>query len=292
MKQKYKGILCIILSAFFFALMNLFVRLSGELPVFQKSFFRNLVALFFAAMILFRSRLSIHLDKGSIIGLLLRSVFGTIGVLCNFYAVDHLLLADASILNKLSPFFAVLMGTFILKEKLKPFQLGAVLFAFAGALLVIKPGAGVLASPALIGLLGGCAAGTAYTMVRFLGKRGVPGPFIVFFFSAFSCIVLAPAMLLNFTPMTPKQLLFLFLAGLSAAIAQFAVTSAYCYAPAREISVFDYSQIIFSALLGFFIFHQIPDCLSWIGYGIIFITAIANFLFNNVSNTSKETASH
>ncbi len=292
MKQKYKGILCIILSAFFFALMNLFVRLSGELPVFQKSFFRNLVALLFATIILFRSHLSIHPDKVSVTGLLLRSAFGTIGVLCNFYAVDHLLLADASILNKLSPFFAVLMGTLILKEKLKPFQLGAIFFAFCGALLVIKPGAGVVAAPALIGLLGGCAAGTAYTMVRFLGKRGIPGPFIVFFFSAFSCIVLAPMMLWNFTPMSLKQLLFLFLAGLSAAIAQFAITSAYCYAPAREISVFDYSQIIFSALLGFFIFHQVPDTFSWLGYGIIFITAIANFVFNNAQASSKKDASH
>lgn len=281
MKQRYKGIICIIISAFFFAMMSLFVKLSGDLPVFQKSFFRNLVAMIFAAIVLLRSRPKITLDKGDWTGLLLRSFFGTVGVLCNFYAVDHLLLADASILNKLSPFFAVLMGALILGEKLKPFQLGAVICAFCGALLVIKPGSGLVTVPALVGLLGGCAAGTAYTMVRLLGKRGVPGPFIVFFFSAFSCITIGPVMLMDYAPMTGKQLLFLLLAGLSAAAAQFAVTSAYCYAPAREISVFDYSQIIFSALLGFFIFHQLPDVLSWVGYLIILITAIGNFLYNN-----------
>lgn len=281
MKQKYKGIICIIFAAFFFALMSLFVRLAGDLPVFQKSFFRNLVAVAFATVVLFKNKTRVHLNKGDWGGLLLRSVFGTIGVLCNFYAVDHLLLADASILNKLSPFFALIMGAVILGEKLKPFQIGAVICAFAGAMLVIKPGSGIIATPAIVGLIGGCAAGTAYTFVRYLGKRGIAGPFIVFFFSAFSCLTIGPMMLLDYKPMTTQQLIFLLLAGLAAAGGQFSVTAAYCYAPAREISVFDYSQILFSALFGFLIFDQLPDVLSWIGYGVILITAAANFIYNN-----------
>ena len=281
MSQKHKGILCIITSALFFALMSLFVRLSGDLPVIQKSFFRNLVALVFASAVLLRARPSIQLNFGDWGGLILRSLFGTVGVLCNFYAVDHLLLADATILNKLSPFFAILMAALILGERLKFFQIGAVLMAFFGAMLVIKPGTGLMTTPALIGLFGGFAAGTAYTMVRFLGKRGVPGPFVVFFFSAFSCITHGPLVFLNMAPMNDLQLMYLLLAGLCAAIAQFAVTAAYFYAPAREISVFDYSQILFSALLGFIIFDQMPDAYSWLGYAVILITAIANFIYNN-----------
>ena len=281
MKQKHKGIICIITSAFFFALMNLFVRLAGELPTFQKSFFRNLVAVVFALIVLMKEKPKISLDKGDWGGLLLRSFFGTVGVLCNFYAVDHMLLADANILNKLSPFFALLMGALILKEKIKPFQVGAVIMAFVGALLVIKPGSGIVATPAILGVLGGCSAGTAYTMVRLLGKRGVPGPFIVFFFSAFSCITLFPFMMMNYTPMSAKQLICLLMAGLTAAAAQFAVTAAYCYAPAREISVFDYSQIIFAAILGFLVFKQVPDFWSWMGYAVIMLTAVANFMYNN-----------
>lgn len=280
MKKKYMGVVYIVIAAFFFALMSLFVKLSGNLPVFQKSFFRNIVALFFALIILIRKKPDIHINKGDFVGLVLRATFGTIGVLCNFYAVDHLLLADATILNKLSPFFAVLMGALILKEKIKPFQIITISCALLGALFVIKPGSGIIAMPALIGLLGGLGAGSAYTMVRWLGKRGVSGPFVVFFFSAFSCLVLAPFTFINYVPMTSSQLICLILAGTSAAIAQFAITNAYFYAPAREISVFDYSQILFSALLGFFIFHQVPDGLSWIGYGIILTSAIANFIFN------------
>ena len=288
MSPKYKGVLCILTSAFFFALMNLFVRLSGDLPVFQKSFFRNLVAMIFALVILLRNRPELRLNKGDWGILLLRATFGTVGVLGNFYAVDHLLLADATMLNKMSPFFAILLGAAILGERLRPFQIGVVVAAFVGALLVIKPtGANMAILPALVGLMGGFAAGVAYTMVRLLGKRGVPGSFIVFFFSAFSCWASGPLMLADFVSMTGAQWTFWLLAGLCAAAAQFAITSAYCYAPAREISVFDYSQILFSALFGFLVFNQIPDALSWLGYLVIGITAIANFLYNTRSHTHE-----
>ena len=73
----------------------------------------------------------------------------------------------------------------------------------------------------------------------------------------------------------------LLLAGLAASGGQFSFTAAYCNAPAREISVYDYSQIIFSALLGLFIFGQVPDWLSWCGYVIISSMAVVMFLYNN-----------
>ncbi len=189
MSQKNKGIYCILLSSFFFALMNLFVRLSGDLPSIQKSFFRNFVAMLFAAAILWKERPEIKLDRTSKKYLLYRSVCGTVGILCNFYAVDHLVLADASMLNKMSPFFAVIFGILILKERVSLFQGGCVVAAFTGVLFVVKPtGLHMDLFPALIGLLGGLGAGIAYTYVRALGQRGVKGPFIVFFFSAFSCV--------------------------------------------------------------------------------------------------------
>ena len=280
MQNKYKGIVCIVISAFCFAVMGVFVKLAGDLPVFQKSFFRNIVSFVFAFIMLRSSPVLKKPDRGDKAVLFLRSLFGAIGVVCNFYAVDHLLLADAGILNKLSPFFALLMGALVLKEKLKPFQVFAVCTAFLGALLVIKPGAGIASFPALIGFFGGACAGTAYTMIRLLGKRGVSGPYIVFYFSAFSLLTMGPLMLLDMRPMTFMQVIFLLLAGLSAAGGQFAITSAYCYAPAREISIFDYSQIIFSAALGFIFFRQVPDIWSFLGYGIILAIAFANFLYN------------
>ena len=111
MTQKNKGVCCILLSSFSFALMNMFVRMSGDLPSIQKSFFRNFVAMLFALSILLKEKPEIRLDGTSKKFLFLRSLCGTIGILCNFYAVDHLVLADASLLNKMSPFFAILLAS-------------------------------------------------------------------------------------------------------------------------------------------------------------------------------------
>lgn len=288
MTQKNKGVCCILLSSFSFALMNLFVRLSGDLPSVQKSFFRNFVAMLFALIILLKEHPTVKLDRDSKKFLFLRSFCGTVGILCNFYAVDHLVLADASMLNKMSPFFAILFGILILKERINLFQGLCVAAAFLGTLFVIKPNPTNLAClPALVGLLGGLGAGIAYTYVRALGMKGVKGPFIVFFFSAFSCVCTLPYLLLRYHPMTPAQLGTLLLAGLAAAGGQFSITAAYTYAPAREISVYDYSQIIFSAILGYFVFGQVSDAFSWLGYLIITSTAVAMFLRNNRHHPCK-----
>ena len=152
MTQKQKGILCITASSFFFALMNLFVRLSGDLPSMQKSFFRNFVALIFAAVILYRERPKVTFTPKSKRHLFWRAFFGTVGVLCNFYAVDHLVLADASMLNKMSPFFAVIFAIFLLKEKPNHFQTLSIITAFIGVLFIVKPTGNMNLIPASSGL--------------------------------------------------------------------------------------------------------------------------------------------
>ena len=282
--NRQKGMICIILSAFCFAWMNAFVRLAGDLPFIQKSFFRNLVALLFALAMLLREHGSLKPQKGTLPFLLIRAAAGTVGILCNFYAIDHLALSDASILNKMSPFFAILCSWIFLKEKLNWKQGLIVIGAFIGSLFVIKPSfANADLFPSLIGLLGGLGAGIAYTMVRRLGQIGANKAYIVFFFSAFSCVVTLPYLILSYMPMSWKQLLILILAGLAAAGGQFGVTSAYCYAPAKEISVYDYTQIIFAAGLGFLLFAQIPDWLSILGYCIIISMAAAMFIYKNTS---------
>lgn len=282
MKKKYLGVVYIVISAFCFAMMAVFVRLSGNLPSIQKSFFRNLVSLVFAFVILKKNGVWFSGKRENIKYLLIRSAAGTVGILCNFYAVDRMVLSDASMLNKMSPFFVIIFSFFILKEKIKPPQILIVAGAFLGSLLIIKPTADIFRSPAaLVGLVGGMAAGLAYTYVRLLGGKGEKGPFVVFAFSTFSCVVTLPFLIFQFHPMSVMQTLSLLMAGLCAAGGQFAVTAAYFHAPAREISVYDYSQIIFSALLGFFIFGQLPDVLSWIGYGVICVMAVLMFLYNN-----------
>ncbi|MCR5122219.1 MAG: DMT family transporter [Ruminococcus sp.] len=278
--DRLRGVAFIILSAFFFALMSTFLRLSGDLPTTQKAFFRNFVALILAVAMLKKKDIPFkpH-DKKNIPALLIRSSCGLIGILGNFYAVDHLVLSDASMLNKMSPFFAVLFSFLFLKEKLTLFQGLTIAAAFTGSLFVIKPTAGVLSSlPALAGFAGGVGAGAAYAAVRYAGSHGEKGPFIVAFFSAFSTLFFLPFLIFDYHQMTAAQLIFLLLAGLWAACGQFSITAAYTCAPAKEISVYDYTQLIFATLIGFIIFGDVPDVYSFIGYAIIVGAAVASFL--------------
>ena len=272
--KRLKGIISIMISAAGFAGMSFFVKLSGKVPVIEKAMFRNAVALVVAYIIMRREGVSFYVEKKNRLPLFLRCFFGTAGLICNFWAIGYLKLGDSSILQKMAPFFSIVMSIFILQEKPNLTSIVSVLVALIGAAFVVKPGQGLLGLPALVGLLGGFCAGTAFTFVRKLGTHGVRGAQIVFYFSFISSIALLPICLLQFRPLSAEQLLFLTGAGLYAAVGQIFATKAYSYAPAKEISVFDYSQVIFSAILGFVILGELPDIYSFIGYALIFSMAI------------------
>ena len=279
--NKSKGILCILFAAFGFSLMSFFVRISGDIPTMEKAFFRNAVAIIASLILLIRSGEKIRIKKGCMGDIFLRCVFGTSGLIANFYAIDKLNIADANMLNKLSPFFAILISIPILKEKPKKIDILAVIAAFLGAMLIVRPtGSNMQLVPALIGLYGGFGAGAAYVFVRKLGKKGERTPIIVLCFSIFSTAVAIPFIAVNYVPLKPMQLICLVMAGLSATIGQFGITSAYKYAPAKEISVFDYTQVIFAAILGTLFLGELPQAMSFIGYVIIIGVAVLRWRYN------------
>lgn len=285
-----KGIICILLSAFFFSGMSSFINLSGDVPVAQKVFFRNLVAFFIAAGIIIKNRESFKPQKGCLKYHMIRSAAGLLGVYGNFYATTKMAsTADAAILNKMSPFFTLIFSAIFLKEKVKPKQAVAITIAFAGAMFVIKPSmSNPEILPSLAGFMGGVCAGAAYTCVRHLGNKGENGHFTVFFFSLFSCIFTSPYLIFNFHPMTKMQWFYLILVGVCAAGGQFFITAAYTFAPSREISVYDYSNVIFTAISGyFFLGGQVPDLWSFVGYIIICSMAVWMFIYNKKEHSLK-----
>ena len=280
--RKTKGIIYIIVAAFGFSVMSLFVKLSGDLPAFQKAFFRNFIALIFITAMMLREKIGFLPKKSNIPALLGRSLFGTLGLLCNFYALGQLNLSDANMLNKLSPFFAIIFSVFLLKEKPNVIQLLGVTVAFIGSVLIIMPGFdNPRVIPAIAGVLGGMGAGAAYTFVRKLGENGENSKRIVFYFSAFSCLFCVPFMIAEYESMTAVQTLFFVLAGTFACVGQLGITKAYLCAPAKEISVYDYTQVVFAAILGFFVFGDLPDLLSVGGYILICGAGIAMFFYNS-----------
>ena len=271
-----KGILCIIIAGFGFALMSLFVKLSGDLPSMQKGFFRNIIAVFISSIPLIKHWKVINIPRNNTGWLVLisRSVFGTIGLVLNFYAISHISLADSSIIQKLSPFIIIILSYIFFKEEMTKFQVFAIIIAFIGITLIIKPSANnIISMGALAALLGALCAGIAYTCVRYLGTHNISGEFIIFFFSSLS-LMLLPYLILDYRTMTYYQLSMLILAGISATIGQYGVTFAYKFAAAKNISVFDYSQVLFSGIFGYMFFGEFPDFQSLIGYIIVISVGI------------------
>ncbi len=289
MTNKKKGIFYIILSALCFATMSLFVQLAGDVPFIQKTFFRNIISLVFSFSLIMKQGGDFSFKKQNTKFFILRSFFGTLGIFCNFYAIENLILSDAATIAKLSPFFVILFSFLILKEKIKLWQFTSIAIAFIGSLLIVNPGIFVsiftgvsleiteTTFPALVCMLGALSAGVAYTMIRRLSIAGERGPFIVFFFSVFSTVVCLPFLIFGYTPMTLLQIMFLVLAGVFASFGQFTVTAAYSNAAAKDISIYDYSQIVFSAIYGFFVFGVIPPSTSVFGY--IIIVSVAVFMY-------------
>lgn len=279
LSDRNKGIVFIILSAFGFAMMSAFIKLSGDLPSIQKTFFRNLVSCIIAFSLILKYKESAFGSKENRKILILRSIFGTLGIILNFYAIDRLVLSDANMLNKLSPFFVIIFSAIFLKEKIKSNQAVAVIIAFIGALFIIKPTLNFAIIPYVAGILGAIFAAAAYTCLRVLGGKEKFYT-VVFFFSLFSTVSIFPFAIMAYKSMTVIQFVYLVLGGVFASIGQFGVTLAYKYAPAKEISIFDYSNIIFSAIISIVVFNVIPDKYSFIGYIIIFSASYYMFLNN------------
>lgn len=265
----------VLLSTCSFALMSAMVRLSGALPTMQKVFFRNSIAVFVAIFMIAKSREKISVQKRNWLFLAIRAAAGTIGLIASYYTYDVMLISDATMLAKLAPFSTILFSALIMREKVTPAQLTALAVVFAGSLLVIKPSFDFSAMlPAIIAAAGGIIAGVSITMVRFLQLRGEKSESIVLAFSLTSCIVCLPQLIFGYVPMTAFQLLSLIAAGICATIGQFSMSAAYKRAPAGVLSVFEYSQVLFSALFGMMLFSQKPDILSVIGYIVVVIASV------------------
>ena len=269
------------------------MRLAGEISFIEKAFFRNAVSLIIAFVFLIKEGMkngweTIAIPKGALLFLFIRAAAGSVGIFGNFYAIDRLVLSDASILNKMSPFFTIIFSIFLMKERVKLVPFLAICGAFLGAMLVVKPSFDFAKTlPTIAGFFSGMGAGLAYACVRKLSTLKCNGKVIVLFFSVFSCLLSVPYMILHWEPLSAYQFCTLLIAGVFAAGGQFAITAAYFHAPAREISIYDYSQIIFSASFGFFIFGMIPDTLSITGYVIITGMAVLNFAYNNRLHSLK-----
>lgn len=273
MKDNQKAIIFILISALAFTLMSTMVKLAGNIPTYEKVFFRNLINFIIAIYIVKKNNVSFFGKKKNRFFLVVRGILGFLGVICNFYAVTKMNLSDATMIFNMTPFFVTLFAVFFLGEKILKIEYFSLVLAFIGVLLVIHPKFNIGIIPGLIGLLGAACAGGAYTLVSHINKEESPAT-IVFYFTFISVIITIPFMAYNFIVPNFKELLILIAVGIFATIGQFMVTLAYKYGKSNEVAIYNYTSIIFSILIDYFIWSEIPDKWSIIGSTILITTGI------------------
>jgi len=203
-----------------------------------------------------------------------RGAVGTAALTLWFYAVSVLPLGTATALAYTSSLFlaAMVLGAALRAgRRLNPLLLATVLAGFAGVLLVLRPSfsaeqwAGTIA-----GLLCGLLSATAYMYVRDLSRRGEPEWLIVFYFSLAALVLgLAASLVTGFTPHTAVGALQLAAVGISALLAQLAMTRAYARGSALANASLQYSTIVFAALIGMALFGDSIAAVAWAGMAIV-----------------------
>ena len=271
-----------IISAFSFALMGAAVRTAETVPFMEKVFFRNLIITLVVVPVLIRkSRTSgAEVFTGKAENrpkLLIRSLFGFSGVVMFFYSLERLQLGDSAILNKLSAFFVIILSAVFLKEKIRKYQVPALAAAFTGAVLIIKPGFNMLLFPALIGFFSAVVSGCAYTTISAI--RGKEDSLtIIFWFSMISLAASVVPLLMIWRTPTPAELLSLVLTGCFAAAGQYFLTLSYSFGNPGEVSIFNYTHVVFSAVIGFILLGEVPDAFSFAGAALVIGAAFFLYL--------------
>ncbi|MDO4879231.1 MAG: DMT family transporter [Neisseria sp.] len=270
-----------VVAALFFTLMNLLVKAahqkfgmgSGEL-VFWRMLFAALV-LGAVARARGGSFSTPHLPRH-----LSRSIGGTLGMLCIFYAVMHLPLATGVTLGYTSSLFLAVLSFVVLGERVSGYNLLMLLLGFAGIVILLKPsvGGGQL-WPASVGLLGGLFSGWAYLQVRELSLAGEPAWRVVFYLALVGMVIGAVwATFAGWHSLSPQSLPYLAGVGLSAVLAQLAMTRAFAVGRKFTVAALAYLTVVFSTLSGMVFFGEKTGWQEWLGMGIIVASGILSGL--------------
>jgi drug/metabolite transporter (DMT)-like permease len=262
-----------------FACMGVFVKLgSVHFSSAELVFYRSVIGLAVIYSITLHLRLPLATRHWKTH--LARSLSGFIALLLYFYAISVLPLATAVTLNYTSPLFLALLTTLWLKERAHwPLAL-AVVLGFVGVVLLLKPAlnhdqffAGC------IGLASGFLAGIAYLNIKQLGKSGEPEWRVVFYFTLLSTVGAGLwTLLAGFHNVDQNSLLILLGLGISATLAQLAITRAYGKGKVLVSGALAYSTVVFASLFGIALWGEVLPATGWIAIGLIAAGGILSIL--------------
>jgi drug/metabolite transporter (DMT)-like permease len=199
----------------------------------------------------------------------LRALYGTIGMLFNFGAVILLPLAEATTMAFTAPIWAVILSTLLLKENVGVWRWSAVLFGFAGVLLIAQPGSGTFPLfGAGVALAGAFMVALISIQIADLNRTDKPLT-IVFYFALFSLPMTAVALPFVMTPHAAADWALLFAIGAFGVLGQLLLTAALRFGAVASVIVMDYSSLFWATLYGWLLFTTLPPASTWLGAPLI-----------------------
>ncbi len=268
-----QGALYMTAAAFCFSIMNIAIRIvSAELDPLEIAFFRNLFALLFMLPWLAHAGLA-GLATRRLGTHLWRAAMGMLAMVCWFYSIALLPLAEAVALNFTVPLFATAGAALFLGEIVRARRWSATLIGFLGVLVILRPGFAELSPAMALPVLAAVFMALATLIVKSLSRSDSPAAIVLYMNLILTPLSLVPALFVWRWP-SWSALALLVLIGLLAALAHIALTRAYTKADASAVMPFDYARLPFVAALAFLVFGQVPDLWTWVGAAIIAGSAI------------------
>lgn len=205
----------------------------------------------------------------------LRTITGSIGMVCLFGAQVLLPLPVATILGFTSPLFAVLLTAIVYRSPPGGLRWAAVALGFLGVLIITAPGGGEASMASAISPLGLAAGLTAGLLVAIISLQirdltSTESPVaVVFYFALFGSLLLLIPMLLYRSPHSPALWAEIIAMGTIGTLAQMLLTAALRYGSAASVLVMDYATLIWTTVYGWAIFDQLPPAHTWAGAPLI-----------------------
>jgi drug/metabolite transporter (DMT)-like permease len=276
MSDNLCGVWYMALATFLFALMTVFVKLVPEIPALEIIFFRAIISVTLCYWGLKRARVPIFGNNKPM--LILRGIAGVLALTLNFYLIHEIPLATASTLTYLAPISTTLIGIWFVKEKVSPLQFVFFAVSFAGTLVIQGFDARVSLFHLGVGIVTSLFMGIAYNCVRKLSTS--EHPLVIIFYFPFVCLPVTGIWCLLFWVQPQGWAWFhLAMVGITSQVAQYYMTRAYQLAEISTVSIVNYTGIIYAIVLGFILFGEGFNLLTYAGMALVLAGLGPNVVF-------------
>jgi drug/metabolite transporter (DMT)-like permease len=253
-----------------FTVMNVFAKLlSDHHSVLEIAFYRNLIAcmpFLFLVFVLGKRDILVIRSKPTLVGL--RAILGSLSLITTFAAFSLMPMAETTVLLFTSSLFIPMLGVFFLGERVGPYRWSAVVIGFAGVVIMAGPAGDVSALGVTVAIVAALMHATLQILLRYLGRFERPETTTFYFLVIGTLVTALPLPFVAATP-TMAEVPLLFGVGLSGALAQWLLSTAFRHAPAAIVTVFNYSGIVWATLFGWLIWHDWPATVVLMGAAVV-----------------------